>query len=77
MARHGYSHNSFDLFRIILHGLALIAGLSSQHLNTILERQNDNHLGRTPRLPLLITASVADVAEEKQQQQKERVHSSQ
>ena len=69
-ARHRYSHNSSDLFGIIPHGLALIAGRSFQHLNTILERRSDNHLVRIARLRLLIIASAADVrymgGEEKQ-----------
>lgn len=43
-ARHRYSHNSFDLFEKIPHGLALIAGRWFHRLNTILERQSDNHL---------------------------------
>lgn len=61
-ARHRYSHNSSDLFWIILHGQALIAGHPLQHLNTILERQSDNHLVRIPRLLLtMIIASVANV----------------
>lgn len=64
VARHCYSNNSFDLFGIILHGLALIAGHSLQHLNAILERASDNHLVRTPRLLLLllIIAFAANVA---------------
>lgn len=67
-ARRRNSHNSFDLFTIILHGLALIAGRSFKHLNTILERQSDNHLVRIPRLLLtmmmmmmMIIASVVNV----------------